>query len=87
MSTVDKDHARVSVCAQDAASGVRRGDLVAWLLEKLEHEQLAEAPEHSDVENAYRRGWNRRARALAGDVRLYCGLAELAASDVDGGGE
>jgi hypothetical protein len=85
--TVHQDHARASVCAQDAVTGVRRSDLVAWLLAKLELEQLAEALEHSEAENAYRRGWNHRARALAADVRLYCGLAELAASDVDGGCE
>jgi len=58
-------------------------DLVAWLLAKLDVERLATAPEHADVENAYRRGWNQRAGALVRDVQLYVGLHELAASDVD----
>lgn len=75
-------HARSEIAARTRAQEPR-ADLVAWLLGKLERERYAEAPEHSDLENARRRGWNARCDQLAADVRLYVGLAEMAASDVD----
>lgn len=60
-------------------------DIVQWIVRKLETERYAESPEHGDLENARRAGWNARSESLAAEIRVAVGLLELAASDVDGG--
>ena len=49
-----------------------------WLLEKLEREQYELTdPKHTVTDLAERRGWNRRGTALAAELRIEMGLAEL----------
>lgn len=72
------------IAGAERAAASRGESVIAWIVRKLETERLENEAPRASHELGWRQGWNARAESLLRELRVRIGLAELAASDVDG---